>query len=126
MTDTAVIARPVIVQKEQVLNGSRSCGGVRACVHADWATFVSSWLLDFFDHDRTLFEAGLHASVVNKGFNGNVLHFDGRGFQLSLPCGDLRSIQFGDDLTPDKLQQWKFVLRKCYSASVPLRVLGAT
>ena len=100
-------------------------GCVLACMQIGQLSFHHGFWI-FFDHDRTLFEAGLHASVVNKGFNGNVLHFDGRGFQLSLPCGDLRSIQFGDDLRPEKLQQWKFVLRKCYSASVPLRVLGAT
>ena len=64
-----------------------------ACAHADWAHLVrfimASGKLRHFDHDRTLLHAGLHASFVNKGFIGNVHHFDGRGFPLSLPCGGL-------------------------------------
>ena len=71
-------------------------------------------------HDRTLLDAGLHASFVNKGFLGHVSHFDGRGFHLSLPCGEIREFLFGDDLRSEKLSQWKHVLTRCFSSSLRL------
>ena len=77
------------------------------------------------EHDRILLDAGLHANYLNPGVVGTVHHFHGGGFHLNLPSGECRSFIFSEGLRAEKLQQWKFVLDKCYATSIPLRVLGA-
>ena len=72
--------------------------------------------------DRTLFETGLH---VNKGFLGHVTEIHNAGFVLALPCGNSRQISYSPELRPEKINQWKFVVNKCYSSSLKLRVIGA-
>ena len=99
-------------------------GACCACRLGNFFTMASGKFRNV-EHDRSLLDVGLHSNSVNKGFCGVVSLIDGRGFHLSLPCGEKRQVLFSDDLKDDKQHQWRFVLEKCYQSSLQLRVLGA-
>ena len=97
---------------------------MRACRESYFYNNMACSKVRNFDLDRTLLDAGLHANFLNRGIVGIVSHYCDDSFRLTLPCGAERVVIFDSGLRADKWSQWKFVLEKCFSKSMQLRVLG--